>query len=53
MLDYFGETLTLNLQDGKEPTKGDFTPLDVKKPIPKRKPKTKAKKHSKEAKREH
>ena len=43
VLDYFGETLTLNLQDGKEPTKGDVTPLDVKKPIPKRKPKTKPK----------
>ena len=43
VLDYFGETLTLNLQDGKEPTKGDVTPLDVKKPKPKRKPKTKSK----------
>jgi len=43
VLDYFGETLTLNLQDGKEPTKGDVTPLDVKKPIPKRKPKIKPK----------
>ncbi len=32
VLDYFGETLTLNLQNGKEPTKGDVTPLDVKKP---------------------
>ena len=43
VLDYFGETLTLNLQDGKEPTKGDVTPLDVKKPKPQTKPKTKSK----------
>jgi hypothetical protein len=50
VLDYFGETLTLNLHDGKEPTKGDVTPLDVKKPKLKPKPKKKSKSTSKKQK---
>lgn len=47
VLDYLGETVTLNLHDGKEPTKGDVTPLDVKKPKPKSKPAKKPKSKSK------
>lgn len=43
VLDYRGETLTLNLQDGKEPTQGVVTPLAVEKPQPKRTPKSTSK----------
>jgi hypothetical protein len=37
VLDYYGEKVTLYLHEGKEPTKGDVTPLDEAKPKPKAK----------------
>jgi hypothetical protein len=43
VLDYYGEKVTLNLHEGKEPTKGDVTPLEDERP----KPKTKARPKSK------
>ena len=44
VLDYYGEKATLYLHEGKEPTKGDVTPLHEKKPRPKKaKPKQKTK----------
>jgi hypothetical protein len=53
-LDYFGETLTLYLHEGKEPGVGEVTPLGVKKPKTRRKPrkspKTKSKSRSKKEK---
>jgi hypothetical protein len=54
VLDYFGETLTLYLHEGKEPGVGEVTPLEVKKPKtrrkPKKSPKTKSKSRSKKKK---
>jgi hypothetical protein len=51
VLDYYGEKVTLYLHEGKEPTKGDVTPLDEKKPKPKAKPRPKsAAQRAKEAK---
>ena len=51
VLDYFGETLTLYLHEGKEPGVGEVTPLEVQKPKtrrkPKKSPKTKPKSRSK------
>lgn len=51
LLDYFGESLTLYLHEGKEPGVGEVTPLEVKKPKtrskPKKSPKTKSKSRSK------
>ena len=45
VLDYYGEKTTLYLHEGKEPTKGDVTPLHEEKPRQKKaKPKKKAKK---------
>jgi len=45
VLDYYGEKTTLYLHEGKEPTKGDVTPLHEEKPRPKKaKPKQKTKK---------
>jgi hypothetical protein len=45
VLDYYGEKTTLYLHEGKEPTKGDVTPLHEEKPRPKKaKPKRKTKK---------
>jgi hypothetical protein len=41
VLDYYGEKVTLYLHEGKEPTKGDVTPLEDDKPKPKAKPKPK------------
>ena len=35
VLDYYGEKVTLYLHEGKEPPKGDFTPLTEVKPKPK------------------
>jgi hypothetical protein len=50
-LDYFGETETLYLHEGKEPGVGEVTPLEIKKPKtrrkPKKSPKTKSKSKSK------
>lgn len=34
VLDYYGEKVTLYLHEGKEPTKGDVTPLDTGRPKP-------------------
>ena len=34
VLDYYGEKVTLYLHEGKEPTKGDVTPIDEEKPQP-------------------
>ena len=42
VLDYYGEKVTLYLHEGKEPTKGDVTPLEDDKPKPRAKPKTPA-----------
>ena len=50
LLDYFGETVTLNLHEGKEPSIGEVTPLEVKKSKSRRKPKTKSKSRSKKGK---
>jgi hypothetical protein len=54
VLDYFGETLTLYLHEGKEPGVGDVTPLEVEKPKrkskPKKSPKTKSKSRSRKEK---
>ena len=36
VLDYYGEKTTLYLHEGKEPTKGDVTPLHEEKPRPKK-----------------
>ena len=45
VLDYYGEKTTLYLHEGKEPTKGDVTPLHEEKPRQKKaKPKQKTKK---------
>jgi hypothetical protein len=44
VLDFYGEKVTLNLHEGKEPTKGDYTPLEEKKPKAKRRPKPKKRK---------
>jgi hypothetical protein len=41
VLDYYGEKVTLYLHEGKEPTKGDVTPLEDDKPKRKAKPKPK------------
>lgn len=41
VLDFYGEKVTLNLHEGKEPTRGQFTPLGVSKPKIKPKPKPK------------
>lgn len=41
VLDFYGEKVTLNLHEGKEPTKGDVTPLNVSKPKVKPRPKPK------------
>jgi hypothetical protein len=44
VLDYYGEKATLYLHEGKEPTKGDVTPLHEEKPRPKKaEPKQKTK----------
>ena len=53
VLDYYGEKVTLYLHEGKEPTKGEVTPLDEEKPkpTPKAKPRPKsAAQRAKEAK---
>lgn len=34
VLDYYGEKVTLNLHEGKEAAKGDFTPIEVSPPSP-------------------
>ncbi len=34
VLDYYGEQVTLYLHEGKEPTKGDVTPIEENKPQP-------------------
>ena len=44
VLDFYGEKVTLNLHEGKEPTKGDFTPLEEEKPKAKSRPKSKKRK---------
>ena len=49
MLDYYGEEVTLYLHEGKEPTKGDVTPLEEDKPNPKPKPVPKKAKRIQEA----
>jgi hypothetical protein len=43
VLDYYGEKVTLNLHEGKEPTKGDVTPLEDERPKPKAKARPKSK----------
>jgi len=47
VLDYYGEKVTLYLHEGKEPTKGDFTPLSEEKPKPKKIKQKKAEKKGK------
>ena len=45
VLDYYGEKTTLYLHEGKEPTKGDVTPIEEEKPRPRKpKPRQKTKK---------
>jgi len=34
VLDYYGEKVTLNLHEGKEAAKGDYTPIEVSSPPP-------------------
>jgi hypothetical protein len=54
VLDYYGDTVTLNLHEGKEPGVGEVTPLEVRKPKarrkPKKSPKTKSKSRSRKEK---
>ena len=51
VLDFYGEKVTLNLHEGKEPTKGDVTPLDVSKPKIRPRPKPKKRNASHKGKR--
>jgi len=50
VLDYYGEKVTLYLHEGKEPTKGEVTPLDDEKPKPKPKAKPRPKSAAQRAK---